>query len=499
MIVTVKIRRVKQVDGPDGGWTAGDYYAKVWIGSSDSDLGRAIPKKLLESPNLKNKKDASPNWTFASGVVVPGSTIPIHIELWDADIGSADDEIDISATNGKRALDLTYDLSTGSISGDGGLTGTGGSEIVSKGIGDKPRGEIWFTIEAPAEVLACDVPIKVTWLALSNRLGKVEAGLRGLNDRLYNCTDGQWRVGRFLIHGGGSTADDNVPGIGHIHRSGTHGGLGYSSGRPGAPKLWHLDEDAGAGTYLMEFLHSWTGLKDEYEVSEGGASRNCPETKALRDATNACVMDRTTGTTEFCRPETHNKDTEQGHVNGMDCYSWVRKVMNDAQWPNFQVPKFPMIGPTSAPPLRFVYFTIRRVNQMGNPRAPGFTPARYHVRVQMDGLSFAPSVTKGVGRGLLRNTVIRPLWLFGFAFSHDADRTIPIRIELWNEASGSEVECDINQTQSSKKYIELTYDTSTGEIAGDVTVTKKVLFTARGSGANSAQIKGVFLQRGPND
>lgn len=387
--VSLTIRRVRQIDNPDG-FLAGqaDYYARV-----------RIDGVWLKSSHRHDVPDWRPNWVFRRAAA-RNATVPIRIELWDHDSTSGDDQCDINPARSKKRLDLNYNLSTGRITGD--LTGTRGMLIRARGAGDSDRAEIWFRIDHDTprvprrlpEVWACDLRIKVLWnaTATGGDLSMVENRLRDFNNRLYSCTDGQWRVGRFLIHDNRSELSSTDKGVGHIHRTGTHGPHGHADGRPNNPKHWEVNENSRVGAYLMEFLHSWSGLKDEYEVSEDGASTNCPASRSLRDATSACVMDDTYGTpTELCRPETHNPNTEQGNVRGMDCYSWLRKVMHGAGKTGFQLPAWHIAGPASAPTLRFVYLTILRVEQIDRPEGWGAGNADYYAKVRMDGVWFAKS------------------------------------------------------------------------------------------------------------
>jgi hypothetical protein len=480
--ITVTIRRVRQIDRPDGflGGQA-DYYAKV-----------RIDGVWMKSGHRDNVPDWRPNWSFRRAVA-RNSRVPIRIELWDHDSTSGDDKCDINPTRGKKRLDLTYRLSTGRITGD--LTGTRRTVIHVRGGGDSDRAEIWLQIDHATprvprrlpEVWASDLKIEALWnaTATGRDLRTVEARLRGFNNRLYTCTDGQWRVGRFLIHDNRSELSAKGKGVGHIHRTGTHGAHGHADGRPNNPKHWEVNEGSSVGAYLMEFLHSWTGLKDEYEVSQGGPRTNCPSSAALRNATRACVMDGSVGTpTKLCRPTTHNPNTEQGNVRHMDCYSWLRKVMHQAGKTRFRVPAGHIAGPTGAPTLRFVYLTILRVQQIDRP--DGFMAGQgdYYAKVRMDGLWFAKSKHRDNRR------LVTPNWLFGFAFSNNRHRTISIRIELWDHDSTSgDDRCDINPRRR-KKVLDLTYNTSTGRIRGDVTGRRNTIITARGSGdSNRAEIR----------
>jgi hypothetical protein len=487
-LVTLTINRVRQIDNPDG-WGGGDadYYAKVRFNGTWNKSG-----------HKNNVKDWQPNWKFR-GAAADDQSLPIRIELWDHDSTSADDLCDINPRKGKKGLDLVYNLKTGQITGD--LSGTRGSVIHAKGSGDSDRAEIWFTIDhaKPAvpsrlpEVWASDLRVKLEWEAnpVGSDLSAIESTLVGFNNRLYDCTDGQWRVGRFLIHDRRSELGSKDKGVGHVHRTDTHGPHGHADGRPNSPKHWHANEMSNVGTFLMEFLHSWTGLKDEYEQSQNGPKANCPATKALRDATKACVMDTSYGTPrKLCRPHTHNPETEQGSVRKMDCYSWLRKVMHSAGKTGFQVPMGHIEGPINAPLLRLVYLTIQRVEQIDNPDGFGGGDADYYSKVRMDGLWFSKSKRQD------NRKVVSPNWFFGFAFSSAGNRTIPIRLELWDHDSTSADDlCDINPRKG-KKGLDLLYNTATGAVTGDVTGSRDTPITVQGSGdSDRARIRFTLTSR----
>jgi hypothetical protein len=340
------------------------------------------------------------------------------------------------------------------------------------------------------QVLSSDVPIKLLWEAdsTSTDLASVESRLAGFADRLYDCTDGQWRVGRFLIHDDRSELSSKGRGVGHVHRTGTHGAHGHADGRPNNPEHWEVNETSSVGAYLMEFLHSWTGLKDEYEVSQGGASTNCPAATADRDSSKACVMDDTYGSpSELCRPDTHNTNTEQGNVRGMDCYSWLVKVMDDAGNHGFQVPSRHVLGPATAPTLRFVYLTIENVRQIDDPDPGWFQgPGDYYAKVRMSGAGFAKSKHRD------NRSNVSPDWLFGLAFSSDADRRIPIRLQIWDHDFWSSDDlCDMSPV-AGKKHLDLVYDTATGGISGDVNGQRDVPITVSGSG-DSDRVETTFV------
>jgi hypothetical protein len=105
--VTVIINRVieldcsiLEVDCPN------DYYASVSIGGQD-----------YESSSKISSDDFSPAWIFTRSVDLSSGSIPIVIELWDSDL-VFDDQVDIDPTTGGSDLDLTFDVATGTWSGD---------------------------------------------------------------------------------------------------------------------------------------------------------------------------------------------------------------------------------------------------------------------------------------------------------------------------------------------------------------------------------------------
>lgn len=339
------------------------------------------------------------------------------------------------------------------------------------------------------EVLASDVPIRLMWQATAKGtdLSTVESRLAGFNDRLYDCTDGQWRVGRFFIHDDKSELSPTGRGVGHIHRTATHGAHGHAQGRPNDPEHWEVNEGSRVGAYLMEFLHSWTGLKDEYETSQNGPRTHCPAAESVRDSSNACVMDDTYGMpTELCRPDNHNPNSEQGNVRGMDCYSWLDTVMNDAGYTGFKVPSKKITGPTTAPTLRFVYLTIRRVKQVDDPDPGWFQgPGDYYAKVRMSGAWFARSKHQD------NRADVSPNWLFGFAFSSASHRIIPIRIEIWDhDWLSSDDRCDVSPVRG-KRSLDIQYNTATNKLTGDVSGSSDTPITVQGAG-ESERVKMTF-------
>jgi hypothetical protein len=341
----------------------------------------------------------------------------------------------------------------------------------------------------PREVWASDLKIKLDWVTNTGDTGlqKIERVLRAFNNRLYDSTDGQWRVGRFFIHDAGNSLDAEGKGVGHFHATRVHDSPnhGHAEGRPDDPEHFHatmgaLQNTNGsanrfAGTVLMEFLHSWTGLKDEYEVNAGGANTSCP-LAPVAAFPDACVMDQTRdpGINELCRPQNHNCNTEQGNVRGMDCYYWLAKVMNESGHRGFIVPCSHIDGPANAPALRFVYVTINRVRQIDPPG--GDASGDFYARVSFDKVRMSRSKFKA------NDTDVSPNWLFGFAYSSDQARSIPISIEIWDAVGGgSDQVCDASP-RANKRELALTFNPVTGAISGDAEGSQNRVISMKGKG-----------------
>lgn len=193
--------------------------------------------------------------------------------------------------------------------------------------------------------------------------------MRGFNDRLYDATDGQIRVQEFVIAIGPTYSEPDQhalmegPGSVHIHRrwegpigepgrehehSASAAGLGHGNGRPAAPMHAHLGyefiermgADSYAGAALMEFLHSWTGLLDEYEIQPGDS--------CLPDAWS-CAMHDPINRRELCRPGAHSGANEQHRARGADCWTWLAHVVQQDLGVTMSVPNQPVGGPATAP------------------------------------------------------------------------------------------------------------------------------------------------------
>jgi hypothetical protein len=148
VMVTLTILRVRQIDNVDD-TRPGEFYAKVRVGA------KSFPK----TDHREDDGNVLPNWTFREGVAA-GSTVPISIAIWDHDYPDADDHCDVSPVDGKRTLELSYDLATGRIGGD--VNGNEDAVIHARGAGDSDRVEIWFRLTQsqapPPPVRRGDIP-----------------------------------------------------------------------------------------------------------------------------------------------------------------------------------------------------------------------------------------------------------------------------------------------------------------------------------------------------
>lgn len=167
------------------------------------------------------------------------------------------------------------------------------------------------------------------------------------NRKLYNATDGQIRIAKFIIYSKGAIGEYE-PGVANIY-DGPGNAYAINVGTPINPQPFYtplvrgIDVYYAAGTFLHEWLHAWIGVWDEYEVYEGMPS-SCPTSSM----TMACVMYQS-WRTELCRASDHNPNTEHGRLRGMSCYEWLVKVCHDHGVAELQVPPEPISGPFNPP------------------------------------------------------------------------------------------------------------------------------------------------------
>jgi hypothetical protein len=103
--VVVTIAELTALDAADT-WLAGpdDFYARVTID------GEAFTTPIKRQQNM-----AAPNWKVSK--MVDKRRVDVRIELFDKDIGKADDKIDINRVAAKRDLDFVVDIKSCRVEG----------------------------------------------------------------------------------------------------------------------------------------------------------------------------------------------------------------------------------------------------------------------------------------------------------------------------------------------------------------------------------------------
>lgn len=207
-----------------------------------------------------------------------------------------------------------------------------------------------------------EIRIKLDWNSSLNdsRLKRATDLCKAFNVRLFDATDGQCRVSKFTMYDKSRSLSTTARGVGHIYQSG-ESQHGHSNGRPHSPNHFHVRLQTNnsklrqqAGTMFMEWCHSYTGTRDEYETING-ASASCPSSASVRNTNDACIMYRTGTYSELCRSGNHNPVTEQGQDRDMSCYEWIAKVMNAAGKGSWQVPRRHIPGPEDPIAPKFVF------------------------------------------------------------------------------------------------------------------------------------------------
>lgn len=207
-----------------------------------------------------------------------------------------------------------------------------------------------------------EIRIKLDWDANASeaRLQRARALCEAFNVRLFDATDAQCRVAKFTIYDKSRSLKKTDKGVGHIYETGEtqHG---HSSGRPNTPSHFHVRLPTGdsqkrqqAGTMFMEWCHSYTGTRDEYETIDGDAAK-CPSSAPGRASSDACIMYQPGTYSKLCRPGIHNATTEQGQDREMSCYEWIVKVMKDAGKGTWQIPNRRILGTDDPIAPKFVY------------------------------------------------------------------------------------------------------------------------------------------------
>lgn len=175
--------------------------------------------------------------------------------------------------------------------------------------------------------------------------------------RLYDATDGQVYVSRFVILNP-SAANERDEGMCNLFTkySKIYKNEAYVSSDPiNHPGRFYCQIPSSpseinecAGVMLHEWLHTFIGLGDEYKhAGEVGntVTTGCPS----KEPSESCVMTESRVRRELCRPSNHNPDTDQGKES---CYAKLCRVLLDNNLAYIAIPKKFIVGPFDPPTPR---------------------------------------------------------------------------------------------------------------------------------------------------
>ena len=139
--LTFSVVRVVETHCDEGDFEAcpNDFYPKIDIGAQGLDDAK-------DRYCCAHGTDFQPNWVFTRSVNASG-LVSIHLELWDQDDGSPDDELDISSTP-QRSLDIQVNLNNCTWEGSG-VRGVLNTTASSTGA-DTDAARVYFFISAPS-------------------------------------------------------------------------------------------------------------------------------------------------------------------------------------------------------------------------------------------------------------------------------------------------------------------------------------------------------------
>lgn len=128
---SVRVHRVEMIDEPGD---TPDYFAKMTI------QGNSVKTKRYD-----DKKVVDPGVSWVHSYDAYGDKVDITIELFDYDSTSGDDRCDVSPATERRDLVISYDRSTGLITGD--VRGRMGDIITVRGAGNNNRALLRFSVD----------------------------------------------------------------------------------------------------------------------------------------------------------------------------------------------------------------------------------------------------------------------------------------------------------------------------------------------------------------
>lgn len=131
--VTVVITRVKGLDRFDVGGGKPDFFARVTIAG-----------ETFKTDPVKQQMDIKPDWKISKKV--KSGKHDVKIEIFDKDVGSPSDKVDINRVDNKRDLDFTVDTNSCNISGFSGGYSCG--DTITRAGREKKNAEIQFRVRA---------------------------------------------------------------------------------------------------------------------------------------------------------------------------------------------------------------------------------------------------------------------------------------------------------------------------------------------------------------
>lgn len=202
-----------------------------------------------------------------------------------------------------------------------------------------------------------EVRVRITWPIAAGDpvIEEIRDLLEMTNIRIYDATDGQVRVAKFVVYPP-NLLGEHESGVWNVIPTDTSAkSHGHATvGDPQYPGYFHSQIQGGSytvdmsgGTGAHEWFHAYIGLIDEYKREDGSPAK-CPESIVVRVLESSCIM-YSSNRSELCRPDNHSDKTRQHDRRGMSCYEWLKKVMEEKGKGVIQIPDEHLIGPSDAP------------------------------------------------------------------------------------------------------------------------------------------------------
>jgi hypothetical protein len=128
--LTVSITQVRALDKADA-FLSDDLYARVTIAG-----------EMFKTQRIVQKQDINPDWKISK--VVPRGVHDVKVEIFDKDVFSPDDEIDINRLPNKRDLDFRVDTRRCRIEGFANLYRC--NQQIRRAGDDRKKAEIVFYV-----------------------------------------------------------------------------------------------------------------------------------------------------------------------------------------------------------------------------------------------------------------------------------------------------------------------------------------------------------------